>query len=71
MPTSKNPSEDCIKQRIKRNGSNIVKKPGRPVLSVSHKKKTRQNYLIKMKNEKIKNGTLKPVGRPKKIQNIL
>lgn len=59
------PSEKCIKQRIQRHGSNIVLNKGRPTLSTSHKKNTRQKYINDKKLKKIENGTYRPRGRPK------
>ena len=59
------PSADCINQRIRRHGSDIVLNRGRPKLSQSHKKNTRREYLNNKKLQKIENGTYRPRGRPR------
>ena len=55
-----------IKQRISRNGANIIRQRGRPKVSNSHKKRARRLYIEKIKQGKIDNGTYRPRGRPKK-----
>lgn len=58
-----------IKERIRRHGANIVNKRGRKPLTKSHKKRVRQAYRDKIKQEKIKDGTYRPRGRPKKTSS--
>lgn len=59
-----------IKERIRRHGDNIVKKRGRKPLGSSHKKKVRDAYREKLKQQKIEEGTYRPRGRPRKTDKI-
>ena len=62
--SEKIPSLECINQRIRRHGSDIVLNRGRPKLSQSHKKNARKKYLNKKRLQKIEDGTYRPRGRP-------
>lgn len=55
-----------IKQRTSRHGSNIVLKRGRPKVSESHKKRKRNEYLERIRQQKKDAGTYVPRGRPRK-----
>ena len=57
-----------IKMRIYRHGENICKQTGRKKKSTSHKKRVKQAYIAKKRQEKIDNGWIpkKGIGRPKK-----
>lgn len=56
-----------IQKRIKKHGSNITLKRGRKPVSPEQKKKTRQAWIDKVKQEKIDNGTYRGKGRPMKV----
>jgi hypothetical protein len=60
-----------IKERIRRHGANIVKSRGRKKTTNSQKKKRRDDYRERIKNEKIANGTYRPRGRPRKPTEII
>ncbi len=62
------PTKNCVNQRIRRHGSDIVLNRGRPKLSLSHKKKARKEYLNNKKLKKIEDGTYRPRGRPMTTQ---
>ncbi len=53
--------------RIKRHGNeDTTLKRGRKCVSISHKKRVRQQWEQKKKQEKIDTGQIKPRGRPRK-----